>query len=126
MLNIPHTLNSQWLWRLLTWTSVGLAALGTLLPLLPTTPFLLVAAWAAPKGSPRLNQWLWQHPHFGELLRAWHEHKAIPKQAKRITSLLLILSLLMLTLMGAAPQVLIALALLFSAVSAFVLFRPNA
>ena len=68
---------------------VGLGSLGAVLPLLPTTPFLLLAAACASRASPALHAWLYAHRHFGPLLRSWRDHRAIPRRAK-ITGLLLI------------------------------------
>ncbi|HSR71011.1 MAG TPA: YbaN family protein [Kiloniellales bacterium] len=76
-------------WLALAWVCVGLASAGVVLPLVPTTPFLLVAAWAAARSSPELQLWLLQHPRFGPLLRDWQEHRALRPRVK-IVALLLI------------------------------------
>lgn len=66
---------------------VGLAALGAVLPVLPTTPFLLVAAACFAKSSPRLYQWLINNRVFGPLIVNWQNTRTIPKRAKRIALL---------------------------------------
>lgn len=66
----------------LGYCSLGLAVAGVALPLLPTTPFLLVAAWAFGRSSPRLRRWLDEHPRFGPPLRHWREERAIPPKVK--------------------------------------------
>lgn len=117
---------SKLAWRLFAYGCVGLGTAGLVLPLLPTTPFLLLAAWAAPKGSPRLANWLWQHPRFGSTLVAWQNERAIPRRAKRLAVVLLLLSWLVLWLGGAATWLLGVTALLFCTVCGFVLTRPDA
>lgn len=66
----------------LGWIFVALGLLGAVLPLLPTTPFLLLAIWAFARSSRRLHDWLYLHPRFGEPLRAWRDHRVIPRRAK--------------------------------------------
>ena len=62
---------------------VGIGALGVITPVLPTTPFLLVAAACFARASPRAYQRLLANPTFGPLIRDWREHRAIPRRAKR-------------------------------------------
>jgi len=64
------------------WAAVGLAVLGVFLPILPTTPFLLLAAWAFAKSSPRMRVWLYEHPRFGRFLQDWRDEGAIPLRGK--------------------------------------------
>ena len=56
--------------------------LGIFLPGLPTTVFILVAAWAAARGSDRLERRLLEHPRFGPVIGAWRQHRAVPRRAK--------------------------------------------
>ena len=69
--------------------SLALGILGIFLPLLPTTPFLLLTAALYFKGSPRLYNWLLNHRHFGPYFRYFRENKAIPNRAKVISLVLM-------------------------------------
>ena len=78
------------------WLLLGLAALmvllgiiGLFLPVMPTVPFLIVAAWAASRSSPRLHRWLYSHPRFGRQLRDWNEAGVVPRRAKWITTVMM-------------------------------------
>lgn len=61
---------------------VGLAVIGVFLPLLPTTPFLLLAAACFARSSPAHYERLLAHPRFGPLIRDWRAHGTIPRRAK--------------------------------------------
>ena len=65
--------------------SLSLSVAGIFLPLLPTTPFLLLAAWAFVRSSPRLYAWLINHPHLGEYIRNFRENHAIPLRVKVVS-----------------------------------------
>lgn len=76
----------------LGYASVALGAIGVVLPLLPTTPFLLVAVWCFARANPALAGRLYDHPRFGSLLTAWRDKRAIPWRAKAVAVTTLILS----------------------------------
>lgn len=61
---------------------VGLAVVGALLPLLPTTPFLLLATSCFLRSNPRCNDLLFRSPVFGPLLQDWHQHRVVRPKAK--------------------------------------------
>lgn len=66
----------------LGWLMVMLGVIGAFLPLMPTTVFLILAAWLFARSSPRLEAWLLGHPRLGATLRVWNETGAIPRAAK--------------------------------------------
>ncbi len=65
--------------------SLVLGVAGMFLPLLPTTPFLLLSAAVWVKASPRLYSWLLNHKVFGEYIRNFREHRAIPLRVKVVS-----------------------------------------
>ncbi len=72
---------------------VGLAALGALLPLLPTTPFLILASSFFVKSSPAWEAWLLRTPVWGSMLRDWNTHHAVRPRTKRLAFLVIVLSI---------------------------------
>lgn len=87
--------SALWRWVLIVmgWLSVVLAALGAVLPLLPTTPFLLLAAWCFSQSSPRFHHWLLHRSWFGSYLRHWQAHRALPPNTKWKAMLFIVFSL---------------------------------
>jgi uncharacterized protein len=71
-------------YKLLGFIFVGLAALGVFLPVLPTTPFLLLAAGCFAKSSEKWHQWLISNNIFGPIIKDWHEKKCLSKSTKII------------------------------------------
>ena len=83
-----------WLWRALASLCVALGAIGVVVPGLPTTPFLLVAAWAGARGWPALEARLLAHPKYGPLIQDWRSRRAVPRRAKWAASLVMTSSVL--------------------------------
>jgi hypothetical protein len=86
----------QLLWRLLAALSVVLGVIGAFLPVMPTVPFLLLAAWAGGHGWPELEARLLAHPKYGPYILDWRRHGAIPRRAKWLASVMMCSSALML------------------------------
>ena len=72
----------RWLLLTVAVISLALGVVGLFLPVVPTVPFLLLAAWAAARSSPRLLAWLEDHPHFGQSLRNWRHGGVVRRRAK--------------------------------------------
>jgi hypothetical protein len=83
----------RYLWLLLGHAFVAIGFIGAFLPVLPTTPFLILAAWAYSKGSQQFESWLLNHPVMGGPIRAWREHGVIPVRAKVISCFMMSISL---------------------------------
>lgn len=113
------------LWLALGLSAVALGALGTVLPLLPTTPFMLLAAFAFARSSQRLHDWLLAHRIFGPLIHDWRAHGAISRRAK-IFGLLSIAAVLVLSLVMNTPPWILGIQVVVLGLSAtFIASRPS-
>lgn len=110
----------------LGWIFFGLGMLGAILPVLPTTPLMLLALWAFARSSQRFHHWLYTHPTFGPPLRRWNEHRVIPLHAKAMSVGAMIVSFVYLVGFSDAPMVAIVSAGLFMGIGAlYILTRPS-
>jgi uncharacterized membrane protein YbaN (DUF454 family) len=114
------------LYFLLGWCFFGLGAVGTVVPGLPTTPFMLLALWAFSKSSQRFHDWLYAHPVFGPPLQQWRSHRVIPGKAKLLAVATMAASLIYLaffTDISVWIKVGTGLVMLYGA--AFILTKPS-
>ena len=74
----------RWLLLLAGTVALALGIVGVVLPGLPTTPFVLLAAACYAKGSPRLHGWMLQHRFLGPMLRDWETHRSLTRRTKTI------------------------------------------
>lgn len=72
--------------------SVGLGVLGAFLPVLPTTPFILLAAWCFLKSSERAHSWIYRQPLFGKALKDWEKDRSIARPTKVLAVSMIVLS----------------------------------
>lgn len=113
-------------YRALGLVAVGLGTLGVFLPLLPTTIFLIIAAWAFGKSAPKLRARLYAHKRFGPTLRAWDRHGAIPARAKLAAVIGMGLSLVMVMLTATSLWVPMGTGVILTLCALYVLTRPSA
>ncbi|MER0237952.1 YbaN family protein [Fulvimarina sp. MAC8] len=114
----------------LFWLSVGgsslvLGAIGAVLPLLPTTPFLILGAFAFSKSSPRLEAWLLDHPRFGPAIHNWRTERAIARKAKWLATLVMVVTVLIGGFAGLSIAILGTQIAIFAMVLAFLWTRPE-
>lgn len=115
----------KWVWRSIASLALGLGALGVLLPGLPTTPFLLLAAWAGARGWPEMEQRLLRHPRYGPMIVDWRERRAVPRRAKWLASALMTSSILMIWWLPAPMLVRWFLTLFLPCVALWLWTRPD-
>lgn len=80
-------------WFIFAWISFALGIIGAFLPIIPTTPFLILSAFLFSKSSPKFHDWLLNLPIAGEGIRDWHDNRVIRPRAKILCSLMILLSL---------------------------------
>ncbi len=96
-----------------------------MLPLLPTTPFLLLAAFCFARGSDRLHRWLLNHEHLGPPIQRWREYRAISREAKWMGTISLLLLVAASYWLGVQPWLLALQGGILVAVGGFLWTRPE-
>jgi uncharacterized membrane protein YbaN (DUF454 family) len=113
-------------WLILGLGAVGCGLAGAVLPLVPTTPFLLLAVYAFGRSSPVLQNWLMAHPRFGPSIAAWRTHGAITRRAKHVAVGAIATSFAAMLAAGAPLSLLAVQAVVLALASVFILSRPDA
>ena len=116
----------RYFWFGVGWISLALAVAGIPLPLLPTTPFLLLSAFAFSKSLPRFHDWLISHPKLGPGIRTWRERRAISPRAKAAAMIALLAALGISLTTGVGQTMLFVQIAVMAAVAAFILTRNSA
>jgi uncharacterized membrane protein YbaN (DUF454 family) len=104
-------------------TACGIA--GVILPLVPTTPFLLLAAFAFARSSPRLHTWLVTHPRLGPPIDDWSRYGAISRRAKLTAITVMVATLAVSVILGLSTWILLAQAVAMCGAAIFILTRPD-
>lgn len=110
-----------WIWLLIGGGSVVLGVIGAFLPLLPTTPFMIFAAYCFARSSPRAHAWLLNNPWFGRQVRDYYAGKGIPSRTKLIAVAMVTLSWIYVLLTADEPLVKIIMTITWLAVSGYLL-----
>lgn len=112
------------LWLMLGGAALTLGVIGIALPLLPTVPFMLLAAFCFSKSSPRLHDWLTQHALFGPPIAAWRDSRAISTKAKCWATVSVATAFSISIVLGLGWKILAVQAIALLAVLVFIWSRP--
>lgn len=113
------------LWGIGGATALALGAVGVVLPLVPTVPFLLLAAYCFSRSSERLHAWIVDHAVFGPPIRDWRESGAISRRGKQYASVSIGAVFAVSLLLGLRPGLLAIQATVLGAVLLFIWTRPT-
>lgn len=102
-----------------------LGFIGLLLPIIPTTPFILASVWFFARSSKKLENWLINHKIFGKSIRNWNEKGAISKKAKMSAIPLILFSFSATIYFNQLFYLDLFLALLGLSISTFIITRPS-
>lgn len=105
--------------------SLILGIVGILLPLLPTTPFLLLSAFCFAQSSEKLHDWLLRHPYFGPAIIDWRENGNISKRNKTYAIVTILITFLLSVIFKVPLVVILIQMTVLSIVSLFILTRPQ-
>ncbi|MBM9593827.1 YbaN family protein [Roseitranquillus sediminis] len=111
-------------WLTLGFGATALGIIGLFLPVMPTTPFLLLAAVGFSRSSPRMHDWLTGHPRYGAPIRNWQRHGAIAPAAKAASVAAMAGSLVLGLLLGLPAPLIAVQGVVLALVAVFILTRP--
>ena len=120
-----RTRSKKVLWMIAGGIATILGLLGIPIPLLPTTPFLLIAAFCFGRSSKTLHGWLVNHKKLGPPIRNWQAYGAISRRAKCMAVVALLVTFGASFVLGIPTLILVTQAFTLSAVAVFILTRPS-
>ncbi|MCH8243491.1 MAG: YbaN family protein [Planctomycetes bacterium] len=112
-------------WLLAGLVFLAIGVIGIVLPLLPTTPFLLLTTFCFARSSPRLNRWLLNHATFGALISNWQKYGSIDRRSKLIAIAVILLTPIATLLIGAPGWLIAAQIIVLACAATFILTRPE-
>ena len=113
------------LWFITGLFAVAIGLIGIVVPLLPTVPFMILAAFCFSRSSDRWHNWLVHHPVYGPHIRDWRERGAIRTKAKRLATAMILAAFGISILLGVRPAILFIQALVLCVVMIFIWTRPS-
>lgn len=113
------------IWLICGLVALGLGLIGIVTPILPTVPFLILAAFCFSRSSERLHDWILRHPRLGPPVLAWRERGAISLFAKRISTASMFAAWLLSLALGLPAWVLIVQAAALIGAAGFIWSRPS-
>jgi len=114
------------LWKLVAAIALTLGIIGLFLPVVPTVPFILLAAWASSKGWPQMEQYLLAHECCGPHIRNWREHGAVSRRAKYLAAVTISSSIFILWWLPLQLWLQISLTIIMASVILWLWRRPDA
>jgi uncharacterized membrane protein YbaN (DUF454 family) len=115
----------RFVWILFGFTALGVGVLGIFLPLVPTVPLVLLAAFCFAKSSERLHKWLTGHKTFGPMISDWNENGAIRPNAKKMATMSIAIVFGISLILGLPTKVLVIQAVTLTCVLVFIWSRPS-
>lgn len=113
------------IWFVVAVASLVLGAVGVVVPVLPTTPFLLLAAYAATRSSTRLHTWLVEHRLFGPVITDWQANRTVSRRAKVTATVTMAASAVVLFVVGPTAWIALAVTALMATVATWLWLRPE-
>ena len=116
----------KWVWFIIAWFSFVIGIIGAFLPILPTTPFLILSAFLFSKSSPKFHAWIMNLPMAGEAVRDWQQNRVINIRAKILCACMIVLSFFLIWRSERIPLVIqILVTVTLASVGTFVVTRKS-
>lgn len=115
----------RWAWWLLAYVCLILGIIGIVLPVMPTTPFILLAAYAASRGSQRLHNWLLAHAVMGPMIRDWQSTGAVNRNAKWLATAMMAATAVILFVFSPRLWLAIGVSTMMALVATWLWLRPE-
>ncbi len=112
-------------WKILGGLALALGLIGVVLPVVPTTPFIILGAFAFARGSPKMARMLENHRIFGPIIVEWRQHGAIAPKFKALAIGMMAVAFGGSVIANLAPVILLVQAVCMSGAAIFILSRPS-